>query len=373
MLKAPLTDEEIKAALWDMESNKVPGNQGLPPEFFRFFWSEVDQLMSRTIKLATQQGFPITVAQGIISLMEKEGKDLLDIKSWRPLALLNIDFKLLSKVLANRLNKIIPHIIHDDQTGFRKGKGIADNLLDLTSTLELIESRNISAFLVSFDFLKAFDRVEWQVLFKIMDKFGICSEYITMLENLLKGIQSATINQGYTSHYMQITRSLRQGDPISSILFLLLVEVLGSKIRHEQSIEGIVIAKKEKKIGQFADDLWSIIKGSQENLNNLLQVVDKYCQTVGMKINYDKTQVMRLGSLQNSCARFYTVKALNWAERIKILRIEVTPSMKTMLDINFHVLLKKMRSVLDKWSKRALTFMRESPCSKYIGSLIDDP
>ena len=117
-----------------------------------------------------------------------------------------------------------------DQSGFVKNRGLTNNVMNLMTALEYCELKNIPTLLVSFDFEKAFDRVEWNVLYFVMLKFNFLQEYIDMIKVLYYWIESCTINNGYSSKYIQITRSLRQGCPLSSSLFLLIIEVLGQKL-----------------------------------------------------------------------------------------------------------------------------------------------
>ena len=125
--------------------------------------------------------------------------------------------------------------------------------------------------LVSYDLEKAFDRVEWSVLFDIMEKFEFPQEYITMIKNLFKGLTSYTINCGYTSEEIKISRGLMQGSPVSSSLFLLTAEVLAQMIREDTDIQGVEIPGQiHKKLGQYADDLWALIRNSQINFTNLM-------------------------------------------------------------------------------------------------------
>ena len=359
LLIEPITMEEIKGILWEMKKDKVPGTEGFPPEFYRTFWEEVKHILTQVIIDAAKEGFTQTVRRAIIALMEKANKDLLDISCWRPLSLCNTDLKILSKLLAHRLNKVLPKIIHNDQTGFLKNRGLTDNVIDLISAVEHCELNEIDALLVSYDLEKAFDRVEWNVLLKIMQKFGFHQEYIEMIKTLLTGLESCTINCGFTSPYINVTRGLMQGSPISSSLFLLTVEILGLKIRQNPNIEGIQVdeAIKDKKIGQYADDLWSLIKASQENLNNLLKTVQNFCAGTGLRINYNKTQIVRIGSLRNSDATYYTEKPIHWSPSTKILGITINPNREEMLKQNFDSLLAKMAKVLNVWKSRTLTLM----------------
>ena len=105
-LANPITEEEVKNALFDMNFNKVPGSQGLLPEWYVKFWEDIKAILFNVITEASQKGFSCMTGQGVISLMEKPDKNPLQIESWRPLSLLNTDFKLLSKILANRIKKV---------------------------------------------------------------------------------------------------------------------------------------------------------------------------------------------------------------------------------------------------------------------------
>ena len=355
ILKQDISVEEIKAALWEMKPDKVPGPEGFPPEFYRHFWPEIGKLIFYVLTSAAKHGFSKVVRRGVVTLMEKEGSNMLKLQGWRPLTLLSTELKILSKVLAARLNKVLPRIIGKQQTGFLKGRGIQDNVINLITALETCEKDNLPAFLISFDYYKAFDSIEHNVLFSVMEKFNFCPEYIEMIKNMFKGIESCTVNQGYASDYINITRSLRQGDPISSSLFLLVVEALGEKIRLDGSIEGIIVNNEELKHGQYADDLWAIVKGTQNNINNILLAVEHFSYSTGLRLNYDKTEIMRVGSLKNSEARYYAHNQIKWSEGTKILGTRIRADREEMIAENFDILLNKMGNVLNRWRARNLT------------------
>ena len=104
---------------------------------------------------------PESLRQGVISLLEKPGKDQRLIANWRPLTLLNCDYKIFAKALANRLECVIQDLIHSDQAGFLKGRSIADNLMDINSIIKYSEANNIPAVIIAIDFCKAYDCVSW--------------------------------------------------------------------------------------------------------------------------------------------------------------------------------------------------------------------
>ena len=219
------------------------------------------------IKDMSVKGLTKDEGRGIISLMDKPSKNLLYITNWRPLSLLNSDGKVFSKVLANRTYRVLPQLIHNDQSGFQKNKEINDNLLDLISIIEYSDLKNMENILVAVDFYKAFDTVSWSFFYKVLAVFGFGDGYINMVQKLLEGNESCTINNGWASKYFNIRRGFRQGDCYSPPGFLLVIEILGMKIRENSKIEGITIGQYYKKQAQFADDLWAVIKAKQKVLD----------------------------------------------------------------------------------------------------------
>ena len=355
MLSAPIGESEIKSALWAMKANKITGSEGLPLEFYREFYVNIKGVLQQVIVDAAKNGFSQNSSRGIITLIEKQLKQLLSIKSWRPLSLLNTDYKLLSKILALRLNKILPRLINKNQSGFLKNRDITDNIMTLISSLEHCERYKIDTMLISFDFESAFDRVEWDVLFKIMHKFGIMKSFTDMIRALYRDIESCTINQGYSSQYIKISQGLRQGDPLSSSLFVLMVEILGEKIRSNPKIQGIDVKNTSNTHAQYADDLWAIILGTQTNLDEIFNTVNTFCKMTGFDLNYNKTEIVKIGSLHNGNSKYYSQNQIKWSTGTKILGIIIDADRKKMIEKNYNVLLSKIRNVLNIWKARSLT------------------
>ena len=261
-LDSYIDDEEIKRALFQMPKGKVTDIDGFPAEFYVEFYDELQPLICQVIKTVAKEGFPEEMMQSIIALIEKSNKDLLNIAHWRPLSLLCVDFKIYTKIIANQIYKVSPNIIHEDQTGFIPKRGLCDNVFDLINAIDYCNAMEIKAILVSFDFEKAFDSVEYKVLFDIMHAMNFAEIFIDMVKKALQGATSYTMNKGYTGNKIQITRGLRQGDPQSAPLFDLVAEVIVQKIRQNKNIHGIEIFKDQepKKLGQYVDDLWALVK-----------------------------------------------------------------------------------------------------------------
>ena len=130
----------------------------------------------------------------IINLIPKKDKDLRFLKNWRPVSLLNTDYKILTKALASRLQKVIGHLIHEDQVGYIKGRFIGDSIRTIDDSMILAENEHISGFITLIDFEKAFDSLEWPFLFKCFKIFNFEDNFILWIRILNTNIKSCVIS-----------------------------------------------------------------------------------------------------------------------------------------------------------------------------------
>lgn len=174
MLDGPIQLEEIHLALKQMKKGKCPGVDGLSVEFYLKFWGIPGKHMHALfLRNVCNGSLHNSARDGIISLLNKPDKDHLKVKNWRPLSLLNNDYKIYAKVLANRLDHVLPYLISDEQVGFMKGRSIADNLSDLLSTIKTCEENNIEAMIWAVDMHKAFDVLNHIALKQILQAYGM--------------------------------------------------------------------------------------------------------------------------------------------------------------------------------------------------------
>ena len=136
--------DECERALKTMENNKTPGTDGLTPEFYRYFWNLLGSFMVSSFNYAFQNGtLSISQRQGIISLIPKKKKNT-EYLIWRPVSLLNVDYKIATKTIALRLEKILPHLIHPCQSGYVKGRFIGESIRLISDTMHFTKQKNIS-------------------------------------------------------------------------------------------------------------------------------------------------------------------------------------------------------------------------------------
>ena len=168
----------------------------------------------------------VSQRQAVIKLIEKKGRDKKFIKNWRPISLFNVDTKLISKALSERLKNVLPDIISENQTAYVNNRFISEGGRLINDLLEVCDTFNKKGYLVTIDIEKAFDSVNHVFLIAILEKFGFGKIFIEWIKMLLKDQESCVIHGGKTSRYFKLERGTRQGDPISAYLFIIVLEVI---------------------------------------------------------------------------------------------------------------------------------------------------
>ena len=160
-VKVFLTDVECLESLKTMASNKSPGTDGLPAEFYKVFLDYVKPFLLNALNCSfTNEHLSITQRRGLITLVPKKNKPANLLKNWRPITLLNCDYKIAAKSIANRIKKVLPKIINNDQTGFLKNRTIGENIRLIDSIISYTSTKQIPGLLLFIDFEKAFDSIE---------------------------------------------------------------------------------------------------------------------------------------------------------------------------------------------------------------------
>ena len=173
----------------------------------------------------------VTQKRGIISLIPKEESNLTVLSNWRPIILLNVDYKILAKASAKRIQSKLPKLIHTDQIGFIKERFIEQNVRLLNDSMGYTDAKKIPGILLFIDFEKAFDTIEWSFLQNVLKNFNFGPVIRHWVSTLYGDVESAVIDGGYMSNFFKISRGVRQGCPLIPLLFVLVAEILAQKIR----------------------------------------------------------------------------------------------------------------------------------------------
>ena len=237
-LEIELSIDEVRNALRGFQNDKTPGDDGFTKEFYEVFFDLLSNALLDSFNAGFENGkLFISLKRVIISLIPKDENNLTTLSNWRPITLLNVDYKILAKVIAKRIEPVLPKLINPDQTGFIKGRFIGQNVRLLNDLLEYTDIKKIPGILLFIDFEKAFDTIEWPFIQNVLKRFNFGPVIRKWVSIFYSDIESAVINGGYTTNYFKVSRGVRQGCPLSSLLFVLGVEILAQKIR-QSAISG---------------------------------------------------------------------------------------------------------------------------------------
>lgn len=289
----------MREAIQTLRPGKAP--DGLGSEFYKEFQSILLQPMLNICNHSFQSGtLPPSLREAHISLIFKRGKCPEDCASYRPISLLNVDIKILSKVLAKCLESLLPSIIKEDQTGFIKGHYSYNNARRLLNIIQLSEQQQIDGLVLSLDAEKTLDRVKWSYLFRTLNQFGLGDDFIRWVKVLYMEIMAAVLTNGLQSTNFVVKRGSRQGCPLSPLLFAVAIEPLAEAIRRDPFLTGLVVVEKVHKISLYADDVLLFMFNPSGSVPRLIKIIDQYAAISGYKVNFSKSEAMPVGNLKKS-------------------------------------------------------------------------
>ena len=294
------TLQECSEAVLGMKNNKSPGIDGLPIEFYKMFWKSIRYFLIEALsQIYTDEELTSTQKCSVLSLIHKKG-EVDKLENYRPISLTNCDYKIIAFVFARRLQKVIDNLISRNQSGYIKGRYIGNNARLILDILDYCENTNTDGILLFADFQKAFDSIEWNFLFKTLEKFNFGDKFIKWIKILYTNPNFCIKNNGWISRKCKMQRGIRQGCPVSALLFLFAMEVLNEKINSSTLVKGFKheMMENEIKCIQHADDSTFPLK-DKTSLMNAIQIIEKFGNISGTKLNLSKTECILLGELKN--------------------------------------------------------------------------
>ena len=348
--EGPVTKLELTAALKKMHSNKSPGPDGLTTEFYRIFWNElVDDIVGLFNNNFLMEAMSPSQRESLLRLLHKKNEREF-LKNWRPISLLNTDYKILATLLANRLRTTLPDVIHEDQTCGIPGRTIFDTVLRLRDITHEATAKGQNLILISLDQEKAFDRVNREYMHKILEKLNYGPTFIQWLKTLYHGANCRIINNGWLSDPVFLTRGVRQGCPLSPLLYTIVVETLTNAIRKHSGIEGVHVPgnQKRSKVSAYADDSTLTLKDDL-SVTRAFDVIYKFERASGSKLNMSKTEGVYVGQ---QAGRDHGPVPIKWnTDGIKILGAKIGND----LEQDWTAPIEKVEKTLKRWQDRTLS------------------
>lgn len=348
---ADISMDEVEKAMKCLPLDKSPGSDGLTSNFYRHFWEHIKDLIFHMLKeISELHILPTTMKQGIITLIPKPGKNPKLIDNLRPITLLNNDYKILTHIYANRLKTGISQIISETQSGFLKGRSIHNNIrlvLDLLDYSHFIED---DGFILFLDFFKAFDTIEHTFMFRTLELFGLGDNFINMVKLIYKDTNSTVILPMGTSPRFSVNKGIKQGCPISPLLFIAAAEMLSILIKN-LDFEKLIVLGKPLAISQLADDTTIFMKNINQ-IPKILQTIELFSKASGLNLNLKKCELLPIHNSPHSS--FCNIPIKN---TVKYLGIHITKDYNSLSTLNICDNLVKCKSLLNLWSQRDISII----------------
>ncbi|KAJ0805638.1 putative RNA-directed DNA polymerase [Helianthus annuus] len=359
MLVEQFTMKEIKEAVFECGDDKAPGPDGFNFRFIKHFWKEFEgDFYSLMQHFHTDGKLSLGVGSSFITLVPKTG-DPTGLAEYRPINLIGVISKVVSKVLANRLKRVMGKVVSDNQSAFLSGRYILDGPLMINEVMSWARRVNKEIFLFKIDFEKAYDNVNWAFLLSMLDQMGFPALWCKWVKGVLESARSSVLVNGSPTFEFNCQKGIRQGDPASPFLFLAVMEALSGMIKKACSVgvfEGIRLPNQGPILSHllYADDAMIMGEWSELNFANLKRILRIFYLCSGLKINLHKSVVYGVGvSVEMLNAKAGVLGCKAGAVPFVYLGIKVGANMNRVN--NWEPVIDTFRSRLSKWKADSLS------------------
>ncbi|GJW06190.1 RNA-directed DNA polymerase, eukaryota, reverse transcriptase zinc-binding domain protein [Tanacetum coccineum] len=288
LLDSMVSLEEIINAVYDCGSQKAPGQDGFSFLFVKKYWDimKID-IQNFVVRFFSSSSFPPGTNSSSFTLIPKVFNPFY-IKEFRPISLIGFQYKIVAKILANRLSKVMDSIISQEQSAFISGRQILDGPLILSEVIEWYKKKKMLLFKV--DFKKAFDSVSWRFFDHVMDRLGFSSTWRKWIMAGLKSSRASILVNGSPTLEFSLKRGLRQGDPLSPFLFIIVMEGFHIALKDGLTanlFQGVKIGSSEIRLSHlfYANDVIILSEWNQYDMDNIIRILNVFFLASGLKIN----------------------------------------------------------------------------------------
>eukprot|EP00253_Pinus_taeda_P008568 PITA_08568 len=369
-LRKRITMEEVEEAVRSMPNDKAPGLDGFTINFYKVCWEIVkndiwevveDSRRSKTILKSLNSTF--------ITLIPKE-EEANTPEKFRPIALCNVIYKIISKVIANRLKIILLGIISQEQSSYVEGRQILDNILLAQEMIHSLHSRKVAGMLIQLDLSKAYDKVSWTYLEAILKAFGFSQPWIKWVLELIKSTRYSVLVNGTPSMPFSPSRGIRQGDPLSPFLFVILMEGLSrliAKKKEDVQIRGLqpIRSYPATTHQQFVDDTMLHGTPTMKEATAYKDILHLFSKASGMEINFAKSTIFFFNThqaVQSHLSRLLGFRIGSLPSRYLGAPLTLKPWQKN----HWEKILANMERRCKHWTNRALNFAGRLVLTKAI-------
>lgn len=361
-LMRTISMEELTEVVMNMSRNKAPGPDGFTVEFYQACWYFMGKYILEAVEESRmkQRIWP-GINATFLSLIPKSNHSD-EPQGFRPIALCNVIYKIIATLIAKRLKPLLPSIIAPEQTGFVEGRQILDGIIVTPEVIHSLKEKKQRGMLMKLDLSKAYDRLNWNYLKAILGAYGFENRWIDWILSMISTPNFSVLINGIPSGTFNATRGIRQGDPISPFLFIMVVEGLGYKIKkdvRDNKIRGIRLWGRNLSITheQFVDDVMLFGDATLKEVRNFKGILEIFMKASGMEINEDKSCTFIFNSPDT--AKVHLTRMLGFKQGsfpTKYLGIQLDVNQNRLK--NWQSTVDKLKKRLESWSFRSLNIAR---------------
>nr|GEZ44607.1 hypothetical protein [Tanacetum cinerariifolium] len=330
LLERPFSRDEIKLAVWDCGGDKASGPDGFSFKFFTFFWDLVENdVVNFMHEFFHTSLFPQGCNSSFIALILKVA-NAKTVSEFRPINLIGCQYKIIGKLLANKIRVVIGHCVNPVHSAF-----------------------------IKVDFEKAFDSIRWDYLDLVLEKLGFGCRWRSWIKYCLHSARSSVLVNGSPTDDFELHRGLRQGDPLSHFLFILAMEGLHAYTSKAESLglfKGCSVGRDNLHISHlmYADDVIFIGEWSWSNARNLISLLRCFFLISGLRINIHKSLVIGIGVSDDEVSYMENIIGCGTFKLpLKYLGVPVGCNMSR--SSNWNAIIQKFYSKLSSWKARLLS------------------
>ena len=302
-LEEMFTEEEILGAVYELNDDKAPGPDGFPLAFWSFSWDFVKEEVMGFFKEFYQNDQFVKSLNATFLVLVPKSRTVVDLKDLRPISLVGSLYKILSKVLANRIKRVMSLVISQSQNAFVEGRQILDAVLIANEAVDSTLRGKEKGILCKLDIEKAYDHIRWDFLLKMLERMGFGPKWIRWINWCISTATFSVLINGSPAGFFRSSRGLRQGDPLSPYLFVIGIEALSCLLN--RAVEGNFITGcrdgGEIVISHllYPDDTIIFCDANAEQLMYLRWTLMWFEAFSGLKINLVKSEIIPLGRVDN--------------------------------------------------------------------------
>ena len=292
--------EEISQVVRDLEGNKASGPDGFTMAFYHHCWREVEKdVLAVFDEFFQYSKFEKSLNATFIILIPKKN-DASNIRDFWPISLVGSVYKILAKVLANRMRMVLDPLISETQNSFVGGRQILDSVLIANEYVDSRVKSQVLGIIHKLDVEKAYDHVNWEALLDLLNRMGFGVKWCKWIHNCISTVQFSVLIKGSPTDFFSSSRGLRQGDPPSPMLFLIMMEVFSRMLRRGEGAGLIRGFKVEGRRGGgkcvshllFADDTILSCDADVEQILHIRLLLLCFQAVIGLKVNVQKSEMV---------------------------------------------------------------------------------